>query len=447
MQDSSPLKSSTHVGSAPINDKNLEQNSQSCSSVGCNTSFELDAQSPPVKSFCKGVHKTEPSALETCYVEEGPLSIISEMNLSEAIQNDMQREHIGQNNRKMSELGVMQATSPVCDTSFEGRRSKLPYKSQTSPTKLKNSDASESSSKVMDGRCGEILTNDKQRNNVAIQSDPQLSSTISDKIKADSPSAGNHMLIRNSTQYHSFMESDYDAINNYNKYDFTIPNTLSMESCHSSLYSDEMSATYSSYKDTRSTLPPLHRKSGTSKIDQQDTISFTNSLHKSFSLSSFHSANTTLSKASSLSHEEVERCISYTLSELGRIHSMLDDANMDSMSCTSDSTEGRDVLYYARQSKNEIAALHHLIEQHINREKEGNDNHGNKLSSKNGSYLSNNITVIGQSSSFETMVSAKSQWSMVEGQSIDQLILDVNKLCTDIETRIENIVNDTNDGH
>jgi hypothetical protein len=148
-----------------------------------------------------------------------------------------------------------------------------------------------------------------------------------------------------------------------------------------------------------------------------------------------------------MTHAEVEQCISYTLSELGRIHSMLDDynvqSNTDSMSCTSESTEGRDALYYARQSKNEIAALHNLIEQQINKEKERSFNNGKLVT--NGSCLSNNMAVA-ESSSFETMMSAKSQVSAVENQSLDRLILDVGKLCTDIETRIENIVNDTNDG-
>ena len=114
------------------------------------------------------------------------------------------------------------------------------------------------------------------------------------------------------------------------------------------------------------------------------------------------------------------------------------EATADSLSCTSESTSGRDILYFARQSKNEIAALQNLIEQHINLEKESGsfDVTPSVVSSRD----------IDQSNSFGTMTSMKSRMSLLESPSMDRLINEVNNLCTQIEDRIENIVNDTGGG-
>ena len=53
---------------------------------------------------------------------------------------------------------------------------------------------------------------------------------------------------------------------------------------------------------------------------------------------------------------------------------------------------------------------------------------------------------IDQSNSFGTMTSMKSRMSLLESPSMDRLINEVNNLCTQIEDRIENIVNDTGGG-
>jgi hypothetical protein len=441
-QHSPKLKSKSDVVSAAKSGRDLGSRSQLCNSVGCSTSFELDTDSSLHKSITDVAHKmiNESSKASTSFTTS---------NI------DVKHKNTMQSDRKTFEIGV-QTSIQVSDSSVEGTHNKLPLDAQPCPMKPKKTGVDKNdkypqlSSLVTDGRSESVISSN-HRKDVSIQSALQLANITLDKVNSASPTAENHVFIRNTTPNLSFMASDYDSINNENKYDFTIPNSLSIDSCHSSLYSDEISATYSSHKEYTTnirTVPPLlPRTSQPSKSNQKDAISFTHSLPKSLSLSSFHSANTSLSKASSMTHAEVEQCISYTLSELGRIHSMLDDynvqSNTDSMSCTSESTEGRDALYYARQSKNEIAALHNLIEQQINKEKERSFNNGKLVT--NGSCLSNNMAVA-ESSSFETMMSAKSQVSAVENQSLDRLILDVGKLCTDIETRIENIVNDTNDG-
>jgi hypothetical protein len=277
----------------------------------------------------------------------------------------------------------------------------------------------------------------KSRDDSARELAPKLASKGMKSIM-QSDNDTSHMV--NGSFIYDSSPTEYPAYNDTN-FDYTIPNSLSLLSCHSSLYSDEMSTTTSFGKDMGSCIhnTSIMRSFGS---HQQDSWSSTRSLPKSFSsTASYHSANTSLSKTSCvMSQEEIERCISYTLSELGRINSMLDEmnvqTNLESMSCTSESTEGRDALYYARQSKNEIAALHNLIEYHINKEKD-----------RNCELLGNTFYVSGSgslaSNSFETMMSAKSQPSIVESPSIDRLILDVSKLCTEIECRIENIVKDS----
>jgi len=213
--------------------------------------------------------------------------------------------------------------------------------------------------------------------------------------------------------------------------EYNIPPNLSYESCHSSLYSkDQLSA--------RTTLDDDANSMDNESFGLADLIP------QSFSLSSFLSAKTNFSKKSTLSTEDVENCIAYTVSELGRIHSMLDDthieATADNMSCTSESTNGRDVLYFARQSKTEIAALQNLIEQHIDSERESGsfDIAPSVVSSKDIDDM-----VLNPSHSFGTMTSMKSKISLLESASMDKLIDEVNDLCSQIENRIENIVNDT----
>jgi len=213
--------------------------------------------------------------------------------------------------------------------------------------------------------------------------------------------------------------------------EYEIPANLSYESCHSSIFSkDQHSAKVLCNDDTNSM--------------DNDSFGLGDLIPQSFSLSSFMSAKSYLSKRSTLSTEDVENCIAYTVSELGRIHSMLDEAEIeataDNMSCTSESTNGRDVLYFARQSKTEIAALQNLIERHIDSERDSGsfDITPSIISSKEIDDMD-----INQSQSFGTMTSMKSKTSLLESPSMDKLIGEVNDLCTLIEDRIENIVNDT----
>lgn len=213
-------------------------------------------------------------------------------------------------------------------------------------------------------------------------------------------------------------------------FEYQIPMNLSYDSCHSSLYSKDQVGVKTPREDDMNSNPSF----GLGDLIQQ-----------SFSLSSFQSARTNMSKKSAksiLSAEDVEYCVAYTVSELDRINSLLTEADIeataDSLSCTSESTSGRDILYFARQSKNEIAALQNLIEQHINLEKESGsfDVTPSVVSSRD----------IDQSNSFGTMTSMKSRMSLLESPSMDRLINEVNNLCTQIEDRIENIVNDTGGG-
>jgi len=218
-------------------------------------------------------------------------------------------------------------------------------------------------------------------------------------------------------------------------FEYRIPMNLSYDSCHSSLYSKDQVGAKTPQEDD---------------MISNSSFGLGDLIQQSFSLSSFQSARTNITKKSvksTLSAEDVEYCIAYTLSELGRINSMLDEADIqataDALSCSSESTSGRDILYFARQSKNEIAALQNLIDQHIDLEKESGsfDVTPSVVSARDIDEM-----VINQSNSFGTFTSMKSRMSLLESPSMDRLITEVNDLCTQIEDRIENIVNDTKGG-
>ena len=205
--------------------------------------------------------------------------------------------------------------------------------------------------------------------------------------------------------------------------EFTIPKTLSLESCHSSVYTEERAP---SIQDNRSTV-------------SRDSFGLADLIPHSFSMDSFKSNKSVLTMRSnrtektSRSFQEAEQCITHSLSELARIHDKIQTDKMEEdaecMSCQSESTDGRDNLFWARQSKNEIAALQNLIEKQIVEEQDSGSFDG-----------------IAQSFSFgtvSTMSTMKSKMTAAQAQSMDKLINEVNHLCSKIENRIENIVKDT----
>lgn len=205
--------------------------------------------------------------------------------------------------------------------------------------------------------------------------------------------------------------------------EFTIPKTLSLESCHSSVYTEERAP---SIQDNRSTV-------------SRDSFGLADLIPHSFSMDSFKSNKSVLTMRSnrtektSRSFQEAEQCISHSLSELARIHDKIQadkiEEDAECMSCQSESTDGRDNLFWARQSKNEIAALQNLIEKQIVEEQDSGSFDG-----------------IAQSFSFgtvSTMSTMKSKMTAAQAQSMDKLINEVNHLCSKIENRIENIVKDT----
>jgi hypothetical protein len=203
--------------------------------------------------------------------------------------------------------------------------------------------------------------------------------------------------------------------------EFTIPKTLSLESCHSSVYTEERAP---SIQDNKSTI-------------SRDSFGLADLIPHSFSMDSFKSNKSVLTMRSnrtektSRSFEEAEQCITHSLSELARIHDKIQaekmEENAECMSCQSESTDGRDNLFWARQSKNEIAALQNLIEKQIVEEQDGG--YGIEQSFSFGTV--------------STMSTMKSKMTAAQVQSMDKLINEVNHLCSKIENRIENIVKDT----
>lgn len=213
--------------------------------------------------------------------------------------------------------------------------------------------------------------------------------------------------------------------------EYEIPASFSMQSCSSSLFSQGDVATKTGSREEERT-----------SIVSDATFGLDDLIPKSFSMGSFYSSKSNFSFKSSrseLSTQEVEQCISFTVSELGRIHSMLD---VEEMSCNSESTNGRDVLYFAKQSKTEIAALANLIERQIATEKDAAS-----FVPEPPSVCSTNMDGLNlmQSQSYGSMKSAMSisKMSLLESHSMDRLIHEVNDLCTQIEDRIDNIVNDS----
>ena len=66
-----------------------------------------------------------------------------------------------------------------------------------------------------------------------------------------------------------------------------------------------------------------------------------------------------------LDNKDAEPYLPQSLSEVARVYGNKMEEDAECMSCQSESTDGRDNLFWARQSKNEIAALQNLIEKQI----------------------------------------------------------------------------------
>jgi len=141
---------------------------------------------------------------------------------------------------------------------------------------------------------------------------------------------------------------------------------------------------------------------------------------------SMRSNATNESTSSVLSTEDVQQSIQYTYSALCRINASLDDAEV--MSVDSEESGDYDALFFAKESKNEIAALARAIELQIAQERCGHSV---------GSEASERIM---SSTSYDTVISRDTTCSRA---SINQLIHDVNVLCNQIENKVDNIVKDT----
>jgi hypothetical protein len=171
---------------------------------------------------------------------------------------------------------------------------------------------------------------------------------------------------------------------------------------------------------------------------------FKYSIPQSFSMTSCNSGSTSgYSIKSSKSIDEItaefeiEESLSFTVNELNRINSMLEDA--ESSCHSSKYCDERDALFFAKQSKEEIAALAKAIENKVNAEQFSTFENTPQVSQ---SYTNDSC----DSSSYRRIKRVGSplkQDRMAKSPAMDQLIEEVNELCNQIEARIDNIVNDT----
>ena len=176
---------------------------------------------------------------------------------------------------------------------------------------------------------------------------------------------------------------------------------------------------------------------------------------RSFSIASCNSSSSTngfsLKSSKSLDDNltaefEIEDPVSMTVNELHRINSMLEDA--ESSCHSSCASENRDMLYYAKQTKQEIAALAQAIDRQV-KDEESNRQQLSTTSTDDYSYST--IGGMGDDGSESTASYRRNRGvgsplkrdRMVKTMAMDRLIDDVNQLCNQIESRIDNIVSDT----
>ena len=201
--------------------------------------------------------------------------------------------------------------------------------------------------------------------------------------------------------------------------------------------------------DSSSPLKKLTQKMENTSLneDQQneekefDDIQYT--IPRSFSMVSCNSHSTNgFSIKSSKSIDdvraefEIEESISFTVNELNRINSMLEDA--ESSCHSSRASDDRDALFFAKQTKQEIAALAKAIEKKVKAEQ--NNSFANAQTQVSYSYTEDS----GDSPRrIRRVGSPLKQDRMAKSPAMDRLIEDVNELCNQIEGRIDNIVSDT----
>ena len=133
---------------------------------------------------------------------------------------------------------------------------------------------------------------------------------------------------------------------------------------------------------------------------------------------------------------EIEESISFTVNELNRINSMLEDA--ESSCHSSRASDDRDALFFAKQTKQEIAALAKAIEKKVKAEQ--NNSFANAQSQVSQSYTEDSCD---SPRRIRRVGSPLKQDRMAKSPAMDRLIEDVNELCNQIENRIDNIVSDT----
>ena len=141
---------------------------------------------------------------------------------------------------------------------------------------------------------------------------------------------------------------------------------------------------------------------------------------------SMHSSTSNQSSNTVLSTQEIQQSIQYTYSALCRIHASLDEAEVMSVDSDEDNHD-YDALFFAKESKNEIAALAKAIELQIAQER-----CGRQLGCESAHIMT--------SASYDTAISRD---TTISRASINQLIDDVNSLCNQIENKVDNIVRDT----
>ena len=174
--------------------------------------------------------------------------------------------------------------------------------------------------------------------------------------------------------------------------------------------------------------------------DPTNDIHFT--IPQSFSMTSCNSSSTngfsiksSKSIGNSIAEFEIEESISFTVNELHKINSMLGDA--ESSCHSSQASDERDVLFYAKQTKHEIAILANAIERKVKAEQSTAPSISASFSQESSPGDDDDERQI------KRVGSPLKQDRMAKSPAMDRLIEDVNELCNQIENRIDNIVSDT----
>ena len=212
-----------------------------------------------------------------------------------------------------------------------------------------------------------------------------------------------------------------------------------------------------------STVEPIPQEAEQDKNGHQDSITQVNtatapsfdveddeartmpefSIPSAFSFVSCNSSSYSSDRSASSKDElsitmSIEENPSLILQELSRINSMLEGAE----SFHSDDGDQQDVLYFAMQSKRELAAMARTIETQLNAE-----HSSSSRSFEVGKTISRSSSVDDAYKKQKPMIvsapSSPIQMNPNKTEEMDKLITEVNDLCNQIEERVDNIMNNT----